>query len=162
MTEQEFLVEFIEHCTNNNISTPKEMCNLARIDIKKIDEELDKIKDLKIKQRNLKAAIETLSNQKYSSNAVATIDFSIPADKLDVIYYNMCIDICKFIDEKSEPVTPSEIMENISNITEHKIVYSSIRWLLEHNIVSRVDNSLRREIIKGVQWNNRPLTMKTE
>ena len=77
-------------------------------------------------------------------------------EDLDNLIQDMCRKICDYLDLVNSPVTNRQIMNEISSIEENRLVLLSIKWLWEQGIITKNEQSLAREIVKGPNWGKRP------
>ena len=154
-----FMSDFIKQCIADGKNSPGEICEVANEKIDELDIEIKKIELLRTRQSNLRTVIRRLGGEiqtkckpKHSS---IKMDFSASEDKLNSSIRDLCIKICKFM-ENSKRATVRDIMDSVANIEESTSVFMSIKWLADKGILSRDETSSERVVILGDSWENRP------
>ena len=148
---EEFVADYIQKCIQNGAQCPLDMRKCAKKEIEEIDKEIKKIELLKNKQRNLRAVIRHLGgNIRYRQPPEKTMDFSIPWDKLNDSFRDICVSICLFIEENGEDKMPSDIMDAISR--DQRLIYSAIKWLCYNEVIGRKETDCGRAVTKGSKW----------
>lgn len=158
----DFVNEYISTCIQNGKTTPTDICEEASKEILSLDEEIKKIESIRSRQSNLRSVIRQLGGGevvKRAKKAPMVVDPLLSESELDSYVHEICVKICDYI-EKTHPVKlkPREIMDAVSSLEENKIVLTGIKWLWDHGVIEREENSLVREISKGKNWNERPVS----
>jgi hypothetical protein len=154
MNSDDFVNNFISECIDNNIKSPKAICDLAQKEMAEIDEKLREFNKLRIRYKNLKSVLRQYDHESIARTKNETFQsFNENEDITEYIHYSVLIDICEFIESSESIITPREIMDAIGDRENSEIVYGCIKTLGDHGIVSR-DND--RNIIKGPKWDIRP------
>ena len=149
----EFVAEYVQECIQKGIQFPADIRKCAEDEIDGINEEIQKIEELRNRQSNLRAVIRHMgggTKQKKSSSQ--TMDFTMGWDDLESSFKELCIAICNFISSSGGRKSPRDIMDAISTLTEQKAVYSAIKWLDHNKVISRLNTADGRVIIKGDSW----------
>lgn len=157
----EFINEYIAACIEQGKTTPVDICESARTEIFSLEEEIKKIEAIRTRQSNLRAVIRQLGGTeviKRAKKAPMIVDPLITEQELDSYVRQMCIKVCDYIEaEYPKKLRPRDIMDGVASLEENKIVLTAIKWLWDHAIIERQENSLVREISKGKNWDTRPV-----
>lgn len=160
----DFVQDYIKQCMDNGINNIAEICKSAKNEIQKIDQSLQELTNLKIRQENLKKVIkqlgggETATKPKNSPNIVNT---RILESELDPVIKEICLNICAKIEEQQnvEPlglrpkgVTVAEILSLYPNV-EMKLIYYSVKWLWDNQIIIRSTADKNAPLNKGIKFN---------
>lgn len=156
MSSAKFVSDYIQKCLSEGINSFPKIRNKAQEEIKTLDAQISKIEELKTHQLNLRAVIKNLGGSKIKEREDPVMDFTIPEEKLDNKFKDLCIKICHEI-ENSHPrgVAPSKIIHEIASLEEHKNGYSAIKWLGSRKIIDRDPED--RSVIIGPNWEDRPM-----
>lgn len=161
-TDQEFLKTFMSECVEKGHKSTQEICEQALNQIDLLDEEIKKSDLLRAKQIKLRMVIKFLGGNeiKKARKKIPTIDFSVSADQLDSYMYQVCVKICNYIEQKiPTQITVREISEGVGLVAgDFKAVLTAIKWLWDRGIIARNEETLRREISLGPNWEQRPLS----
>lgn len=157
----DFTNDFIASCIQAGKLTPEDICQAAQREISSLEEEIKKIEALRLRQTSLRAVIRQLgggeSTNKRTKKAPMVVDPLQSEQDLDPYIRQMCIKICDFIEAKHpQMLKPREIMDAVSSLEENKIVLTAIKWLWDHGVLERKEDSTAREISKGKNWDTRP------
>lgn len=156
----DFVNDYIDNCIRAGKTTPTDICDVAQKEILLLDDEMKKIEEIRARQSNLRAVIRQLGGgeiNKRAKKAPMIVDPLLTETDLDPYLHEMCIKICDFIDKQHpKMLKPREVMDAVSSLEENKIVLTAIKWLWDHGIIDRKEDSLVREISKGKNWNERP------
>jgi hypothetical protein len=155
-----FLLEYMNECISIGKKAPHEICECAKKEIKDIDNEIFEIEKLRNRQLKLNSIVRTLGGKARGAEEGRSpaLDFNIPENKLDDYMRNLCAKICTFIEEKHPSyVTPRDIMDEVTSVKENKVSYTAIKWLWRHGIITRIEDNVSRPIVKGENWDKRPL-----
>jgi len=155
MNSEDFIENFITDCISKGIKSTKAICESAKSEMDKIDEQLRQSNLLRIRYKNLKSVLREFNHEslKRSKNENYHIIYET-TDINESPYFNILIEICNFIEKSENVVTAREIMDIIGNRENSQIIYSCIKTLAENGIISRNEN---RHIIKGPKWSDKPI-----
>ncbi|MDP2683499.1 MAG: hypothetical protein Q8P20_00425 [bacterium] len=156
-----FLATFIATCVQSGNNSTLEMCQSAQSRIKEINKDIKRIEDLREEKINLYAAIKHLGGSVKEQKAYKYIDFSIPENQLADNYRVLCINICDIIEQNSNGLLTSDLIEELSkkelaSLEDNEQLYFAIKWLAGRLIIDK-DQSLN--LIKGKNWDNRPINV---
>lgn len=156
----DFINDYIASCIQAGKMNPVDIREAAEKEILSLEEEVKKIEAIKTRQSNLRAVVRQFGGgeaTKRAKRAPMVVDPLLTENDLDPLVHEICVKICDFI-ESQHPKTlkPREIMDAVSSLEENKIVLTAIKWLWDHGVVERKEDSLAREISKGKNWNERP------
>lgn len=157
MNSEDFVENFITECITKGIKAKKAICEAAKAEMDEINVKLREFNNLRIRYKNLKSVLrefnhESLKRTKNDENTV----FYETVDINDSPYYDSLIEICEFINNSNSIVTSREIMDAVGSRENSQIIYSCIKILAENGIISRNED---RHIIKGPNWDNRPIKL---
>ena len=155
-----FFAEYMNKCIDEGKRAPHEICASAEDEIKQIDKRISEIENLRSRQLKLHSIVRTLSGKtrEVRCKQDPVMDFNLTEGKLDKYMKNLCVKICSFIDDRHpNHVTPRDIMDEVTSIRENKASYTAIKWLWKHGIITRVESNISRPIIKGENWDKRPI-----
>jgi len=149
----EFVADYVQGCLEKGVHAPADIRKCAEEEISKINEDIQKIEDLRDRQGNLRAVIRHMGGgTKTKKTSSQTMDFSMDWDDLDESFRELCISICHFIQSHGEGKSPRDIMDVVSDPREHKAVYSAIKWLDHNDVIGRRDTDDGRAIVKAKGW----------
>ncbi len=151
-----FTALFIKDCVKRGIVNSNDICKLAEDKIKNIEQEILKIENLKSEQVKYRMIIKQLCRHVTDTSA-GTFNFNISFSEMSDYNKDLCIKICKFINDKQK-TNPREIMDSVASVEENIIVYSMIKWLTDKNIINRTGSD--RIIEKGNEWLNQHWLME--
>lgn len=155
----DFVNEYIATCIQSGKINPSDICTAAQQEISSLEEEVKKIEAIRTRQINLKAVIRQLGGEgaKRAKKAPMIVDPLMTEADLDPYLHEICVKVCDFIEVQApKQLKPREIMDAVSSLEENKIVLTAIKWLWDHGIIERREESLLREISKGKNWVQRP------
>ncbi|HVI43192.1 MAG TPA: hypothetical protein VM577_21500 [Anaerovoracaceae bacterium] len=157
----DFVNEYIASCFQTGRMSPAEIKEAAEKEILSLDEEIKKIEAIKNRQNNLRNVVRQLGGgevNKRAKKAPMVVDPMLTESDLDPLVREICAKICDYIEvQHPKALKPREIMDAVSSLEENKIVLTAIKWLWDHGIIERKEDSLVREISKGKNWTDRPL-----
>lgn len=131
-SDPEFVSQFMSQCLREGAITTQEMVQLARQQIRKIDAQIIEVEKSKIIRSKLLDVVITLDKPEPQTHEAKLL----PLFRLK--YPQTCREICKHIMELDPNMAYS-----IMNIKDPEVIFC-IKQLLEHLIISRVDNYLVR------------------
>jgi hypothetical protein len=157
----DFSNEYIASCIEQGKTTPVDICESARKEISSLEEEIKKIEIIRTRQSGLRSVIRQLGGVeviKKTKRAPMIVDPLITEQQLDPYVKQVCVKVCDYI-ETQHPLKlkPRDIMDAVASLEENRFVLTAIKWLWDHAIIERQENSLVREISKGKNWNQRPV-----
>jgi hypothetical protein len=152
---EDFIDDFISECIDKGIKTPNAICDVVIAEMDEIDKKLRESNLLRIKYKDLKSVLKhfdhfSLKKIDYASDST----FSEVSNLKDFSYYNILIDICNFIDNAKNHITPREVMDSVGSRENSDIIYGCIKILGDHGIITRNEDRL---IFKGPKWSERPV-----
>ena len=146
----EFVAEYVQECVDEGIRCPADIRKRAESEISKINDEIQKIETLRVRQGNLRAVIRHLGGgTKPKKSTTKTMDFTMAWDELEDSFKKICFSICALVDESGSKM-PGEILDALSR--EQRDVYSAIKWLEYNDVLGRKVTDEGRAIIKGTAW----------
>lgn len=157
MSEQ-FITKYISDSISSGTNNPDDICAKAEMELSQVENELMALDILKNKRNNLLDVVRQLKGKSVNKtdNVPLIDDFSIPMESLSPQIKSVCSNICSYVENsKLEKITPRDIMDSVGSIKDNHIIYTAIKWLLEHDILSRKEVNMRRTIIKGNKWEER-------
>lgn len=147
MTEDEFVQNYISECIETGIFSLKDICEKASLEIKDIEKKLSEFSNLRIKEKNLKNVIRTLSVDKEEKKINYDFDDSQFSD--NPVFKEMLTKICDLF-KNGGTFSSREIMDAVGSLEENQMIYMSIKHLCDNGILSR--DEISRKIIKGERW----------
>lgn len=148
----EFVASYIKKCIEEGVCGPADILARAEREICNIDQEINKIDNLRSRQNKLRAVVKHMGGDVNTNKPTeSNIDFSTPWDSLESSYKVWCVAIVEYVNKHNEK-KPREIMEGVASYSEQKVVYSAIKWLHNHGVIAR--NELDRKIIRGSKWDS--------
>lgn len=156
----DFVNNFISDCIDNNIKSPKAICDVVLNEMKEIDLKLRESNKLRIRYKNLKDVLRQYNHESILKTKNESFQsFNEAEDITDYIHYDVLIDVCEFIEASQSIITPREIMDAVGDRENSEIVFGCIKTLGDHGIICR-DND--RKILKGPKWDKRPTKLDTK
>jgi hypothetical protein len=156
-----FADQYIAFCIEQGKTTPTDICQTAQAEIVSLEEEIKKIELIRTRQSNLRNVIRQLGGlevTKRAKKAPMIVDPLLNESELDPYVRQVCVKVCRYIDaQHPKKLKPRDIMDAVASLEENKIVLTAIKWLWDHAIIERQENSLVREISKGKNWHERPV-----
>ncbi len=158
MNSSKFVADFIVECAQKDITSAKEICTEAELQIKILNEEIGKAQKLKIKRSNLQSVIRQLSEPKSKEDKQnrLRVDFTLPIEEQPAELRKMCSMVCNYVSENPDK-KPNEIIESVASYLESDTVYLAIKCLGYHSIINQVSSGQARVVCKGSNWNDRPV-----
>lgn len=158
-----FVDSYIDQCVDEGISDPKVMCERALSRIEEIEKKLLEFNSLRNEQKNLKSVLKFFNHESVKKtrkkNVQVIINDNITNDNFDSSYEDTLIAICNIIKNNKTSVSKRQIMDGVGGLEKNQIVYMAIKWLCDRGILSQ---EVDRTLIKGPNWENRPLEKKAE
>lgn len=147
----EFVAEYVQECIKDGIQRPADIRRRAELEISGINDEIQKIESLRVRQGNLRAVIRHMGGGgvKLKKPVTKTMDFTMSWEELEDSFKKICLSICNLIQEEGRKM-PGEIMDALSR--EQRAVYSAIKWLEYNEVIARQDTDEGRAVIKGNAW----------
>ena len=154
---EDFAQNYIDDCVKQGKTSLQAISQHAEEEISKIDSELKVIEQLRTRQNAIRAMLKNLGLEEKKQKQISAItNTAAKFEDLDNLIQDMCRKICDYLDLVNSPVTNRQIMNEISSIEENRLVLLSIKWLWEQGIITKNEQSLAREIVKGPNWGKRP------
>ncbi len=151
-----FVEEFLSDCIDNDIVSPKEICDKV---VKRSGEITDILKaqnNLRVELKNLNKVLRHFGHdsvKRKRKKKVQTVNPNASVADLDQAFIEQIVKICNFVNETSSSVTPRSIMDAVGNLEADSEVYVAIKWLCENGILYKNDD---RSLEKGERWDTRP------
>lgn len=146
----EFVAEYVQECIDEGIRCPADIRKRAESEISTINDEIQKIETLRIRQGNLRAVIRHLGGgTKPKKSTTKTMDFTMAWDELEDSFKKICFSICALVEESGSKM-PGEILDALSR--EQRDVYSAIKWLEYNDVLGRKVTDEGRAIVRGIAW----------
>lgn len=146
----EFVAEYVQECLQQGVQCPADIRRRAESEISGINEEIQKIEELRIRQGNLRAVIRHLGGgTKSKKSTTKTMDFTMAWEELEDSFKKICFSICSLIKNDGSKM-PGEILDALSR--EQRDVYSAIKWLEYNEVLSRRETDEGRAIVQGSAW----------
>jgi hypothetical protein len=154
-TTAKFVAEYVQQCLARGINSPAKMREAALDEIDVIDKDIARINDLKMRKHSLMAVIKNLGGGDTNKTEDPTPDWNTPERLLEEDFRDLCVKICDEV-ERCHPVgvETGKIVQEITDIMNHKHGYSAVQWLGYNKIIDRDPES--RLVIIGSNWKNRP------
>src|SRR5690606_18007947 len=156
----DFVADFITECIKKNILDSDSICNEAIRQSQEIDAELARLDKLRYRQIQLRNVLKSFNHESVRKIRSSRIVTERPQDKLNEsidLFIDMKIKICNYIEENG-PATSRVIMDAVGNFQRDEVTYGAIKSLSEHGIIDRDELG---NVIKGVNWDKRPIKVET-
>jgi len=157
---EEVISKFIVDCASRGVSQPEGIRQAALVKIKEIDEILAEADKLRRDRSNMIAVIRAFGFEmpKTSKRIVSILSEETSEDELDQISLTHAIQICKYLENKTEAVTPRELMVEFGVTADKDYeIYSVIKWLCATGICNRTKTG---GLVQGPQWKSHPTESK--
>ncbi len=141
---------FLNNCISNGNSSIKQICDAILDEVKLLQKEIDDLDAQKQEKINKQKELNLLFKQ-ISGAAQNRINFiNIKFESLQDFLQDMIYNICEII-EKCEETSAKSLIDKFS-IREQKIIFSSLKWLWDEEIIDRQNTVF----IKGKKWGKKP------
>lgn len=125
-----FVSEFMSECVKDGKVSPEQIKETAETKLKEIDNKIQELELLKLTRSDLLDVIETFGGKNKLPEELNLYSLNLP---------NICQDICVLM--VTNPISMSSIN---SNKHDPQDIIFCIKQLIEHSIISKVDDILLR------------------
>ncbi len=147
----DYLSNFMQECIEKNKSSIPDIIKTAQFRLNEINEEYEKINNLKKEEKILRSLIKQFGGDTKQEH-VSFSDLDSSFKSLDSEIQHICHLIIDFFEEQKES-NVKDIIEAVSDLEHTKYVLMSLKYLLDNRILSRCEST--RKIFKGDLWEER-------
>jgi hypothetical protein len=159
---KDFVEAYIEECIDQNIASPKDICERVVNEKEIIFQELRRQDKLRLKAKNLDQILKHFGHESIKRKRrkkTIVINPNLAVADIEPSYMELIVGICDYVEKINKPVTPRNIMNEVGTLEDNTDVYIAIKWLCENGILKRNDD---RSLESGEKWADRPKENKDE
>ena len=147
----DFVNNYIAECIAKGKSSINDICLEAENEISNINNQIIELEKLKERQNNLKNVISRF--KKKEKKQISSLNIPVSKEDLEKDILEIAKKICELIDS-NQLMSTREVLDAFN--FDKKTILIAIKWLWDREIIDKNEDSVKRELIKGNKWAERP------